>query len=570
MPPTSETPAIAGANRPPPAAAAAHRWWILATVGLAQLMVILDATIVNIALPTAQRDLVFSNADRQWVVTAYSLAFGSLLLLGGRIADRIGRKTTFLIGVAGFAGASAVAGAASNFTMLITARGAQGAFGAILAPSALALLNTTFSAGRDRSRAFGIYGAIAGAGGAIGLLLGGILTENLSWRWTLYVNVAFAALAFAGGLIFVTQSGRDKNTRLDIPGAALAVSGLFSVVYGFSNAETYAWSSPLSWGFIAGGGALLAVFAWWMTKAAHPLLPLRILANRTHAASYMSLFISSVGMFGVFLFLTYYLQQILGYSPITTGLAFLPMVASLMLTSTTSTSVLLPRTGPRLIMPLGMALAATGLYLLTFLGAHSTYAAHLLPALVILGLGLGFIFATAISLATAGIDDQDSGVGSAAVNTMQQVGGSVGTSLLNTLAASAAASYLLGRNAHNSAVIIQSQLHSYATAYRWAAGFFLAGVVISAVTYPRRATTQNATSATAPSAAISSVTPQVAAGQVQRVEVTHSRDREQQHEAGHDPGHQEDPAAPASSRPAAAPANATGRSVVAQAPSRPQ
>jgi EmrB/QacA subfamily drug resistance transporter len=482
---TSEAAATAGAAAKPVslAAAAAHRWWILATVGIAQLMVILDATIVNIALPTAQRNLGFSNADRQWVITAYSLAFGSLLLLGGRIADRIGRKTTFLIGVTGFAAASAVAGAASGFTMLIAARAAQGAFGAILAPSALAILNTTFPAGQDRGRAFGIFGAIAGGGGAIGLLLGGVLTETLSWRWTLYVNVAFAALAFAGGTVFLKRAGRGKDTRLDVPGAALAVSGLFSVVYGFSNAGSYAWSSPLSWGFIAAGAVLLAVFAWWQAQAAHPLLPLRIVADRNRAASYLSVFIVTAGVFGVSLFLTYYLQQVLGYSPIRTGLAFLPMTATLILASTAATSVILPRTGPRPVMPAGMALAASAMFLLTLLGAHSSYAAHVLPALIIMGLGFGLIFSTAINMATAGIGDHDAGVGSAAVNTMQQVGGSVGTALLNTVVASAAASYLTGKNARDSAVLVQAQLHSYATAYRWTAVFFLVGLVVSALLY---------------------------------------------------------------------------------------
>jgi EmrB/QacA subfamily drug resistance transporter len=486
MPQTSE----AAATRPPPAGPAEHRWWILATVGIAQLMVILDATIVNIALPTAQRDLGFSSGDRQWVITAYSLTFGSLLLPGGSIADKVGRRTTFLIGVTGFAAASAAAGTASDFTMLITARAAQGAFGAILAPSALALLNTTFTSGQDRGRAFGIYGAIAGAGGAIGLLLGGVLTETLSWRWTLYVNVAFAAFAFAGGSAFLKQAGRAKDIRLDIPGTALAISGLFSVVYGFSNAQTYAWSSPLSWAFIAAGATLLALFGWWQATAAHPLLPPRIVADRNRAASYLSMFIVSAGIFGVSLFLTYYLQQVLGYSPIITGLAFLPMAAILILASTISNGVILPRIGPRLIVPPGMALAASGTFLLTLLGARSAYTTRVLPALMILGLGFGLIISTAINMATAGVDYQDSGVGSAAVNTMQQVGGSVGTSLLNTVAVSAAASYLMGKNADQSAAEVQAQLHGYATAYRWAAVFFLAGLVISALMYrsgPQRA-----------------------------------------------------------------------------------
>lgn len=323
-----------------------HRWWILAVIGVAQLMVVLDATIVNIALPSAQKDLGFSDGDRQWVVTAYALAFGSLLLLGGRIGDLFGRKMTFLVGLVGFAGASALGGAATSFEMLIVARAGQGVFGALLAPAALALLTTTFTNPKERAKAFGVYGAIAGAGGAIGLLLGGLLTEYADWRWTLYVNLVFAAVAFVGGILLLQRTTRDKSATLDIPGAFLVGGGLFSLVYGFSNAESHDWSSVQTWGWLLAGAVLLAAFTWWQTRSTHPLLPLKVLLDRNRGASFISVLISGAGMFGVFLFLTYYLQQSLGYTPVETGLAFLPMTATLMIGATLATSVLVPASAP--------------------------------------------------------------------------------------------------------------------------------------------------------------------------------------------------------------------------------
>ncbi|GAA3804332.1 hypothetical protein GCM10023083_44340 [Streptomyces phyllanthi] len=273
-----DTPTVSVSASPSPSTDAPppHRWWILVVIGLAQLMVVLDATIVNIALPSAQQDLGFSDGDRQWVVTAYALAFGSLLLLGGRIADLFGRKMTFLVGLVGFAGMSALGGAATSFEMLIVARAGQGLFGALLAPAALSLLTVTFTDAKERAKAFGVYGAIAGAGGAVGLLLGGVLTEYLDWRWTLYVNLAFAAAAFIGGVILLQRTSRDKTAKIDVPGAILVGGGLFCLVYGFANAESHDWSSVETWGFLVAGGVLLAAFTWWQTKAAHPLLPLRI------------------------------------------------------------------------------------------------------------------------------------------------------------------------------------------------------------------------------------------------------------------------------------------------------
>jgi MFS family permease len=269
-----------------------RRWLILAVVALAQLMVVLDATIVNIALPSAQRALHFSNTDRQWVITAYALAFGSLLLLGGRLADLLGRKAMFLAGLAGFAVASAVGGAATSFAMLVAARACQGAFGALLAPAALSLLVTTFTGSKDRGKAFGVFGAIAGAGGGIGLLLGGLLTQYASWRACLDVNLVFAAIAGTGAVLLLRQQ-RDRQQRgLDLPGVLAEGGAMFCIVYGFSNAATHSWQSPDTWGFLAAGSAGLAAFAWWQTRAAYPLLPLRIDRDRDRAAAYLSILIA--------------------------------------------------------------------------------------------------------------------------------------------------------------------------------------------------------------------------------------------------------------------------------------
>lgn len=478
-------------TRPPKARHAAdrshrHRWPILAVIAVAQLMVVLDATIVNIALPSAQTDLGFSDGDRQWVVTAYSLAFGSLLLIGGRLADLIGRKRALITGLVGFAGASALAGAASSFEVLVAGRALQGAFGALLAPTALALLTTTFTDAKERAKAFGIYGAVAGAGGGVGLLLGGLLTEHLDWRWCLYVNLVFAAVALIGGLAFLPKQGRDRNVKIDVPGTITVTAGLFALVYGFSNAESNGWSAVTTWGLLAAGVVLLTVFVWLQTRVAHPLLPLRILRDRNRGAASMAMFISAAGMFGVNLFLTYYLQQILGYSPVETGLAFLPMIAVVMLSSTLATSVLAPRLGPKPIVPVGMALSAAGLLWLTALDADSTYAAHILPPLLVFGFGLGLVMALCMSTATAGIDAADAGVGSASVNTMQQIGGSIGTALLSTLAASAATDYLADKTP-TPHVLTQSALESYSTAYTWSAVFFAAGAIVCGLLFRRGA-----------------------------------------------------------------------------------
>ena len=460
-----------------------RRWLILGVIGLAQLMVVLDLTIMNVALPSAQRALGFSTVDRQWVVTAYTLAFGSLLLLGGRLADLLGRKVTFLTGLAGFAGVSAIGGASVNFAMLITARACQGAFAALLVPSALSLLTTTFTTARDRGRAFAVYGAIAGAGGAIGLLLGGALTQYLSWRWTLYVNLVFAAVAFAGGALLLARQPSPVKPKLDIPGVLLVSGGVFCLVYGFSNAATHHWATPSTWGFLAAGVVLLTTFAAWQTRAAHPLLPPRVVLDRNRGGAYASMLIASAGLFGIFLFLTYYLQQTLGYSPLVTGVAFLPISGGLILASNLSTIVLMPRTGPKPLVGLGMLAAAGGAAWLAQLGPHTGYAAGVLGPIILASVGLGLVIAPVINTGTFGVAPQDAGVASATVTVGQQLGASVGTSLLNTIFASAVAAYI---TAHLAAARLTGRpaltglalTHGYDTAFWWTAGIFAAGAII--------------------------------------------------------------------------------------------
>jgi EmrB/QacA subfamily drug resistance transporter len=463
-----------------------RRWLILGVIALAQLMVVLDLTVMNIALPSAQRALHFTTVDRQWVVTAYSLAFGSLLLLGGRLADLFGRKVTFLAGLVGFAGVSAIGGASVNFTMLIIARACQGAFAALLVPSALSLLTTTFTGQKDRGRAFGIYGAIAGAGGAVGLLLGGVLTQYLSWRWCLYVNLIFAGVSFLGGVLLLERQPSPARPRLDIPGVLLVSGALFCLVYGFSNAAAHSWHAPSTWGFLAAGVALGVLFALWQARAAHPLLPPRVVLDRNRGGAYLSMLFASAGLFGTFLFLTYYQQQTLGYSPLVTGVAFLPLSAGLILASNLSTIALMPRTGPRPLVASGLLAAAGGAVWLAQLGPHTSYGAGVLGPMILAGVGIGMVIAPAINTGTFGVAPQDAGVASATVTVGQQLGASVGTSLLNTIFASAVASYLaaniaaarlIGRHALTGLALA----HGYHTAFWWTAGIFAGGAVIGGI-----------------------------------------------------------------------------------------
>jgi EmrB/QacA subfamily drug resistance transporter len=456
----------------------ARRWLILVVIGMAQLMVVLDATIVNIALPSAQANLGFSNDARQWVVTAYALAFGSLLLLGGRVSDLFGRKWAFLVGLAGFAVVSAIGGGANGIEMLLIARAAQGLFGALLAPAALSLLTTTFTDAKERGKAFGIFGAIAGGGAAIGLLLGGVLTEYLDWRWCMFVNIIFAVIAFAGAAVLLRHQPVEGNRpKLDIPGTVAASAGLFSLVYGFGNAQSYSWSSAWVWGFLIAGVVLLAVFVVLQTRVSHPLLPMRVLLDRNRGGSYLAMFLQSIGMFGIFLFLTFYLQQNLHFSPVKSGVAFLPMVGMLMISATSATSVLLPRFGPKPLVPLGMLIASAGMFWFSGIDITSTYLNGVLFPLMLVGVGIGLAMAPSMSVATMGVQTDDAGVASATVNTAQQIGGSIGTALLSTLAANAATSFIAGKTP-NPQLAAEAAIHSYTTAFSWAGGIFVIGAIV--------------------------------------------------------------------------------------------
>jgi EmrB/QacA subfamily drug resistance transporter len=455
----------------------ARRWLILGVLAVAQLMVVLDTTIVNIALPSAQDDLGFSDDSRQWIVTAYALAFGSLLLLGGRLSDRLGQKWTFIGGAAGFALASAAGGLAQNFAMLVGARALQGVFAAVLAPAALSLVTRTFTDPAERGKAFGVYGAVAGGGGAVGLLLGGVLTEYTSWRWCLYVNLGFAIPAGLAALALLHNVRPAVKSPIDVPGVLTGSAGLFCLVYGFSNAETESWGATATLGFLAAGVALLAVFVGLQRRVRNPLLPLRVVLDRNRGGAYLAVALAGAGMFGVFLFLTYYLQQTLGYSPVTTGLAFLPMTGALMIGAGVAANKLLPRTGPKPIVAAGMLLAAAGMLYLTGVSVDSSYAPDVLPGLLVGGLGMGFIMATSMSTATLGVRAADAGVASAMVSTGQQIGGSIGTALLSTFGSTAATSYLSGKP-HTADVAAQAAVHGYTTAFWISAGIYLTGAVV--------------------------------------------------------------------------------------------
>jgi EmrB/QacA subfamily drug resistance transporter len=462
-----------------------RRWWILAVLGIAQLMVVLDSTVVNIALPHAQTSLGFSDGNRQWIVTAYSLAFGSLLLLGGRLADDFGRKRVFLVGVIGFAIASAVGGAATGFGMLVVARAVQGAFGALLAPAALSLLTTTFPDPKERGKAFGIYGGIAGAGASIGLLLGGGLTEYLDWRWTMYVNIIFAVVAAVGGALLLAPHAKGElRQRIDKIGTVLACSSMFAIVYGFAHAATKTgsagWTDRQTLGFLAAGIILLVAFVLTEHRAAHPLLPLRVLTDRNRAGAYVATFLSSVGMFGVFLFLTYYLEATLGYSPVKTGLAFLPMTAVLMVAAGLGNTVLLRRLSPRTLVPAGLLAVAVGMVLLTRIDLQASYLSVILPALLVMAVGFGLVFAPCFSLGTLGVRAHDAGVASATINVSQQIGGSIGTALLNTIATGVAASFVashVGGTTPAALVAVQAAVHSYIIVF-WIGAAIFAGAAL--------------------------------------------------------------------------------------------
>jgi len=458
---------------PTPTPANPRRWAALVFVCLGQLMVVLDVTIVNIALPSAQRDLGATDASRQWVITAYTLAFGGLLLLGGRVADYTGRKRAFLVGLVGFAAASALGGAAVNFGMLLGARAVQGAFGALLAPAALSLIAVNFTDSHERAKAFGIFGAIAAGGGAVGLLLGGLLTEYLDWRWCLYVNIPIAIVAAVGAQMLLREVWSTARRRLDVRGAALVSLGLVSVVYGCSEAESHGWSSARVVSLLVLGAVLIASFVVVESRVSQPLLPLRVVLDRTRGSAYLAVGLSVIGMFGTFLFFTYQMQIVMHYSPVLTGLAFLPMTGAILISAGGIASRLIAKVPPRALMVPGLLIAAAGLFWASRLQADSSYVSVILPVELLLGFGMGWVMAPAMNYATHRVGPQDAGVASATVNTAQQIGASIGTALLNTIATSGAASYLASHAPSPAA-------RSAALVAGFTDGFVVAAVVVAA------------------------------------------------------------------------------------------
>lgn len=416
-----------------------RRWWVLVIVALAQLVVVLDGTIVNIALPDAQADLGLSDENRQWVVTAYALAFGALLLLGGRIADFWGRKRTFIVGMVGFGAASAFGGLVQTGGELILARGLQGVFAALLAPAALAVLTTTFASGRDRNTAFAVFGAISGAGAAVGLVLGGVLTEFVSWRWCLLVNVPIVLVAIIAAAFVVSESRAEGRNRLDVVGTIVVAAGLASLVYGFTRAED-GWGSAVVIGFIALGAGLLALFVVVERRSDHPLLPMRVLADRVRGGAFLVQLIVGSVMIGALLYLTFHLQIVLGFGPLEAGLASLPMTLVIMVCAPLLTKAL-PIVGPRPMMIVGPLVAGAGLlWLATQITADGSYAVQVLPALLVMGVGLAGVFVPMQNLALSRVAPHDAGAASATSNAMMQIGGSIGLAVFTNLYAGAVAS----------------------------------------------------------------------------------------------------------------------------------
>ena len=477
-------------------AAEPNRWAVLALLGVAQLMVVLDATIVTVALPSAQRALHFSSESRQWVVTAYALAFGSLLLVGGKVGDLFGRKWTLIAGLVGFSAASAVGGLAQSFTVLVGARAVQGVFGALLAPSALSLLTVTFAGSPDRAKAFGIFGAIAGGGASLGLVLGGALTQILSWRWCFYVNLFIAVPTALFGLRLLVNHRDPDPAPIDIPGVLTWSLGLFALVFGFSNAETHGWGATATVAALIASPLLLTAFVIIERRVEHPLLPLHVVWDRARGGAYTSILLAGGGVFAVFLFLTYFMQLNLRFSPLTTGLAFLPLTGVLVVTSTTVQTRVIQRTGAKPLVLLGMALGLIAMLLFAQLTPTSTYGSGVLPGLLVIGVGMGCIFAPTFSTATLGVPSNEAGIASAMVNTSQQVGGSVGTSLLSTIYATAVSTYLVS-HIHVSGAALAATVHGDTVAFSWAAGIFGLGFLLALLILPARCPIREASTWTA-------------------------------------------------------------------------
>jgi EmrB/QacA subfamily drug resistance transporter len=440
-------------------------------------MIVLDSSIMNIASPSAKVELGISDANQQWVITAYTLAFGSLLLLGGRIGDYMGRKKIFLIGLAGFAAASALGGVAANEGMLYAARALQGVFAALLAPAALAIISVTFTVPKERAKAFGVIGAISGGGAAIGLILGGALTEYFSWRWCLGVNTPIAIFAAVLAIKFVKESKAQGDNSYDIPGAVTATAGLFALTYGFHEAAVSGWSDNLTIGFLIASVLLLATFVLIEKRVKNPLMPLRVVTDRNRGGSYLGSLVVGAGLFSMFLFLGLYLQVVLGYTPLRSGFAFLPFTAGIIIFAGIA-SQLLPKFGPRALMVPGLIAASTGMLLIARITPETSYATHVLPALLIMSSGMALVFIPLTSTSLHGVSNHDTGVASAMLNTSQQVGGSLGVALLNTVAATATTTYAAANAQLGEKLMPFAMTHGFTVAFKFSAGLLFVGAIV--------------------------------------------------------------------------------------------
>ena len=463
-----------------------RRWFALFVIAIAQLMVILDSSIVNIALPHAalpksMGGLNIAAHNYQWAVTSYTLTFGGFLLLGGRIGDYLGRKKAFLIGLLGFAGASLLGGLAQNQQMLFGARALQGIFGALLAPAALSLISVTFTDSKERAKAFGVYGALSGVGAAIGLIAGGLLTQYFSWRWCLFVNTPMALIALVLAIPNVKESKVEGHPHYDVPGALMAPAGMVAVVYGVSQASTHSWGSFSAWPFIMVGAALLAVFFVIEALVKQPLLPLRLLADRVRAGAYLTQLLVALGLFGMFLWITFYFQDIHRYSAVKSGLLFMPFSLGVIV-SAGVTSQLLPKVGPRLLATVGCVMAAVGMWLLSLLNATSSYLLHIMPSMIVMSLGLGLAFVSLASTALFNVEGRDTGAASAVLSTSQQLGGSFGPALQNTIVVSSGASFIaaaMHKGAKlDTALKAAGQVHGFDQAFRFGAGVFVVAAIV--------------------------------------------------------------------------------------------
>ena len=453
------------------------RWRTLFVVAIAQLMIVLDSSIMNIAIPSAKVDLGISDANQQWVITAYTLAFGSLLLLGGRIGDYMGRKKIFLVGLAGFAAASALGGIASTEGILYASRALQGVFAALLAPAALAIISVTFTVPKERAKAFGVIGAISGGGAAIGLILGGALTEYFSWRWCLGVNTPIAIVAALLATKFVRESKAEGDNTYDIPGVFTATAGLFALTYGFHEAAISGWSDTLTIGFLMASAVLLVTFVLIEKRVKNPLMPLRVVTDRNRGGSYLGSLVVGAGLFSMFLFLGLYLQVILGYTPLRSGFAFLPFTAGIIVFAGIA-SQLLPKFGPRALMVPGLIAASAGMLMISRITPETSYTTHVLPALLIMSSGMALVFIPLTSTSLHGVSNHDTGVASAMLNTSQQVGGSLGVALLNTVAATATTTYAAANSQLGEKLMPFAMTHGFTVAFKFSAALLFVGAIV--------------------------------------------------------------------------------------------